>query len=169
MDIRIAKNEQDARAASRIITLSWQAGYRGVFSDAVLEGLPLDFWVDTLKAHHETGRFQTAILRAEGEDVGIGCFGLSRDYESPALGEVISFYFLPRAWGKGYAGALMDGLVDALRGMGCETVYVWTLSDNVRAQRFYERYGFQRTGRENPVAFQGEGKINVEYVMDLRG
>ena len=143
MEIRFGKNEADFGSASYLYAMGWKAGYKGIFSEALLSGIPLDFWVSAFRSFHESQRFQLAILSAQGEDLGAGAWGLSRDYDDPALGEVTSLYLLPKCWGKGYASALMDFMLDKLKEMGCRKAHVWVLTENRRAQRFYEKCGFQ--------------------------
>ena len=165
MEIRIAANESDSRAASAIYAMSWKCGYRGLFSDSLLDGIPLDFLVGAFNGNYETHRFAVAILRANGKDVVAGGYGLSRDYDDPACGEITSIYFLEEAWGKGYARLLMDFMIEKLKSAGCTKIHVWALRDNSRARRFYEKYGFTLSGNEKTVSFKGEEKMDVEYVL----
>ncbi len=55
---RIAQNEKDAVSASRIYALSWKAGYRGILSERLLAGLPLDFWVSDIGDYSSPRRFE---------------------------------------------------------------------------------------------------------------
>lgn len=165
MDIRIAKNEEDSKAASRIYAMGWKAGYKKIFSEELLTEIPFDFWVDRFNSNYDTHRFEIAIINAEGKDIGAGGYGFSRDYDDSETGEVTSIYFLETAWGKGYSKKLMDFMIGELKKIGCKKVNIWVLKDNIRAQRFYEKYGFKRTGNEREITFKGESKMNIEYLF----
>ena len=166
MFIRIAENESDSIAASRIYALSWKSGYKGILSDELLDGIPLDFWVRAFNSNYETHRFQIAVMNVDDEDIGAGGYGLSRDYDDPKIGEVTSIYFLESVWGKGYSKTLMDFMLDELRRKGCDIVHLWAVKDNIRAQRFYEKYGFIKTGKEKTITFKGESVIDIEYEIE---
>jgi len=166
MFIKIAENENDSIAASRIYALSWKSGYKGIFSDELLDDIPLDFWVKAFNSNYETHRFQISVMNVDDEDIGAGGYGLSRDYDDSKIGEVTSIYFREHAWGKGYSKMLMDFMLDELRRKGCDKVHLWTVKDNIRAQRFYEKYGFIKTSKEKTITFRGETVIDIEYEIE---
>lgn len=163
MDIRIAKNADDSKSASYIYATSWKSAYQGIFTEELLAGIPTDFWVASFDSIYDTQRFKIAIASVDGRDIGAGGFGLSRDYDEPDIGEITSIYFLPQAWSKGYSKELMDFMIANLNNIGCKKIHLWVLKDNSRAQRFYEKCGFIKTGKEKPVSFKGENKIDIEY------
>ena len=142
MKIRIARDAEDSRSASSIYARSWKAGYRGIFSEKLLEEIPIDFWVKAFDSNYTTHRFEVAILNDGEADVGAGGYGLSRDAKDAQVGEIASLYFLETAWGRGYAGKLMDFMVHALKSRGCKVIHLWVLQENARAQGFYAKYGF---------------------------
>jgi len=49
--------------------------------------------------------------------------------------------------GSGLAAALTDWAVDEARQQGAQELYLTVYTDNHRARRFYDRYGFQEVGR----------------------
>ena len=165
MDIRIAKNEGDSISASRIYAMGWKAGYRGMLSEGLLASIPLDRWVDAFNENYITKRFELAILSADGEDVGAGAYGRSRDYEEDGTGEITSIYFLEKAWGKGYSRELMDFIIRRLNEAGFHRIHVWVLKENLRARRFYEKCGFTPTGREKRSSCGPEEVTNIEYII----
>ena len=165
MDIRIAKNENDSITASYIYAMGWKSGYKGIFSEKLLSDISLDFWVDAFNSNYVTNRFEIAIMTVNDEDIGAGGYGFSRDYDNPHIGEITSIYFLEKAWSKGYSKQLLDFMIQNLKNMGCQKTHIWVLKDNIRAQRFYEKSGFKRSGKEKPITFKGEEKIEVEYVI----
>ena len=167
MGIRIATNIEDANSASSIYAEGWQAGYRGILSDELLDNIPLDFWVSAFTDNFLSHRFKIAILDDNSIDIGAGGYGMSRDYKEKDIGEITSIYFRPEVWGKGYAKYLFDFMVEALRDMGCKKIHLWTIKENLRAQCFYEKCGFERTGEEKVISFKGEEVIDIEYVREF--
>lgn len=61
--------------------------------------------------------------------------------------ELRQFYLL-RPWhGGGHAQTLMDWVIATARASGADELFLSVFVDNVRAQRFYARYGFEDVGR----------------------
>ena len=69
-------------------------------------------------------------------------------YETTARAiELRQLYLLKAHHGSGLAAALTDwGIAEAKR-QGNEELYLTVYTDNHRAKRFYERYGFEEVGR----------------------
>lgn len=63
----------------------------------------------------------------------------------PAL-ELRRLYVAPEAKGAGVAQALMDEAVAWSRDRGAAALYLSVWENNLRAQRFYRRYGFEGVG-----------------------
>jgi len=86
-----------------------------------------------------------AILTAEGELIGrVGCFAIDREEGQAELGIVIGE---KDYWGKGYGS---DAVITLLRHIfeteGLRRVYLFTFTQNVRAQRCFAKCGFKRMG-----------------------
>ena len=61
--------------------------------------------------------------------------------------ELRQFYVL-RPWqGAGLAPEMMEWVLAESRGRGAAAVYLSVFTENIRAQRFYNRYGFEPVGR----------------------
>ncbi len=168
MELRWVQSEADVQSASFLHAVGWREGFRGIFSEGLLSQISSNFFEDTFRRHLQTRRFHTAILSHGGKDLGAGSCGLSRDEDNPALGEIVSFYFLPETWGQGYAASLMGFLLARLREMGCVKAHLWVLTKNARARRFYEKYGFRINGNEKPVTLRDETQMNTGYEIELR-
>jgi diamine N-acetyltransferase len=61
--------------------------------------------------------------------------------------ELKQLYVLSDWKGAGVAKALMDWAIESARETGATTMVLSVFSENVRAQRFYARYGFKEIGR----------------------
>ena len=60
--------------------------------------------------------------------------------------ELSKIYVLPQAHGGDVARALLAAAVDIARDIGAAGMWLGTNQNNVRAQRFYEKSGFERVG-----------------------
>jgi ribosomal protein S18 acetylase RimI-like enzyme len=61
--------------------------------------------------------------------------------------ELHQLYVLSAWQGEGAAQHLMDWAIGAARARGARTMVLSVFVDNVRAQRFYARYGFREIGK----------------------
>lgn len=61
--------------------------------------------------------------------------------------ELRQLYVLKPWQGAGVAAVLLDWVIGEARRRGAEALYLSVFVDNLRAQRFYARYGFEAVGR----------------------
>lgn len=57
-------------------------------------------------------------------------------------------YVLPRREGRGYGGALLKAAIAQAKG----PVYLWILNNNLKALDYYQKRGFELSGREKPLS-----------------
>ena len=93
----------------------------------------------------DPGREVFAIFTAEGELIGrVGCFAIDREEGQAELGIVIGE---KDYWGKGYGSdAIITLLQHIFETEGLRRVYLFTFTQNVRAQRCFAKCGFKRMG-----------------------
>ncbi|MCK8478248.1 MULTISPECIES: GNAT family N-acetyltransferase [Microbacterium] len=139
----------DADEVARVHVRSWQAAYRGLIDQSVLDGLSI--------AERATGwrRLITdplpttlGLLVAERDDriVGWTSFGSGRDPDGLADAEVYGIYADPDAWSTGAGHALLDAAEQRMADAGHARAYLWVLDGNVRADTFYARHGWIEDG-----------------------
>lgn len=155
----------DADAIGEVHAAAWRVGY-----DHILGRDDLTRLVE----HRRTARWPailddpgfadtTLLVAMRPGIVGFIHFGPSRT-QPDDVGEIYSFNVHPNAWGSGAAAALMQQACDTLAGRGHTSIHLWTFQDAARARRFYEKSGFQPTGRtkrERPT--DGPPTTEVEY------
>lgn len=161
----------DARAIATVHVRSWQAAYRGLLPQDLLDALDPDQrlpgWQRTLAAAQWPRR---GVLLAAGDDVlGFASMGPSRDADSdPAMvGEVHAIYLDPDAWGRGIGRDLMAESVRVLAEAGYRQATLWVLDTNTRARRFYEAAGFAVDGASKDDSRNGVVLSEVRYRRPL--
>ena len=166
--IRIASGESDLKSASAIYAKSWKEAYRSILKAQTLDRITDDFWIGFFHKNYKSKRFNIALVDYEGRDIAAGGFGGSRDYDDADRGEVTSIYLLPEVWGSGFGTSLMDFMVRQLQSQGYKKIHLWVLSDNVRAIRFYDKFGFIPSGNRKEIVFDGETKTEEEFCLYFR-
>ena len=89
---------------------------------------------------------------------------VERDASRHAL-ELKQFYVLGPWHGSGVAATLMDWVLAEARERGAHDLYLSVFTQNNRARRFYERYGFEVIGQ---WAFMVGDHPDEDYLMRLR-
>lgn len=152
----------DAVGIARVHVLSWQAGYRGLMDQGILDALSVDDraarWDGILSEPHPL-TIDTLVAESEDEIVGWVSFGAGRDEGAEAEGEVYGIYSDPGSWSRGVGHALLTAAEGALRAAGHRTAFLWVLDGNERADSFYLRHGWD---------VDGEAKIDERPGMTLR-
>lgn len=138
----------DARGVAIVHVTSWQASYRGLMPDDVLDGLSVEQreggWREIIAATDTPGR--TIVADLDGEIVGWAAFGPGRDAEASEQGELWGLYAHPHAFSTGVGHALITAVETALLEDGFASAYLWVLDGNDRAANFYERHGWIADG-----------------------
>lgn len=172
MQIRPATPE-DAGAIAAVHVASWQATYRGVFDDDVLDGpdLPanrLRLWQRLLGPDRPPRSATVVAELPERGVVGFAFTTASRDDDADdAAAELNSIYALPGVWGTGAGRGLMVAALAGARDAGFRSATLWVLAANARARRFYERAGFAVDGTSKSEPYAGATITEVRYRRDL--
>lgn len=151
LDIRPA-GVNDAAELGRIHALAWRAAYRGIATDAFLDGFTPEkrgaFFArilpGTVNEHY--------LLYMAGVAVGMLAIGpVQEETEAThGCGEVHALYLLPEGIGRGIGAGALQFAVERLRALGFGDIVLTVLSENARARAFYERFGFAPDSAEEP-------------------
>lgn len=157
----------DLPAVDRIFRRSFSDTFAHLYRDEDLQAFLGKFtpeaWAD------EVGNPDYAFRVAEvaGEKVGyakLGPSSLPVQRAGPSI-ELRQLYIL-KAWhGSGIARALMDWALTEARRRGASEMLLTVFTDNHRARRFYERYGFEVVG---PYKFMVGEHADEDIIMRLR-
>lgn len=95
-----------------------------------------------------------------------GAAGYSRLLgESAERAELVRFYLERRAIGTGAAHTLMRNTLDFASQRGYSEIYLGVWEKNFRAQKFYEKWGFAKTGEK---VFMVGADPQVDWQYELR-
>jgi len=151
----------DAWDIAAVHVESWQAGYRGLLPDDVLDGLSIatreQWWHETLS----TAGARSTLLATDAHTLlGFAAIGPGRDGD-PVVGELYAMYLRSTAWGRGVGQTLHSAAMTRLRAFGFERASLWMLAGNERALRFYRREGWLADGRSKLVT--GPGGVELDH------
>jgi len=163
MEIRKVVQTDDFDAIGEIYAKSWKTAYKGIVSQSYLDKLQGSRWSSVL-AESQNDAF---IIVDSGKYIGTSSICAARDFEMTGWGEIISIYLLPEYFAKGYAEPLFNCAVNNLLEKGYKNIYLWVLEGNIRAQRFYEKQGFNKNGDKLPIEIAGEYLIELRYVRSF--
>ncbi|MBR5428180.1 MAG: GNAT family N-acetyltransferase, partial [Clostridia bacterium] len=181
-----AVTDDDVRGKALVHYRAWHEAYAGTVPDSYLDKLTLE------KCEEMAFRWRDNIIVAKDGDrvIGFAGFGDAREKDGVASdagngesgagnvdhslrtdalplpdGELFALYVLPEYWGRGVGLALTD---EAIRLLGTgRRVRLDVLADNPRAIRFYEKYGFRRSGKSRAVDL-GAPLTAIEMVLEAR-
>jgi len=93
--------------------------------------------------------FAIRIADANGAPVGYVKLGpVKIPVDEASTGMLIDQFYIDQAHqGAGVAHALMDWTLEEAKRRGANALYLTVFTENERARRFYERYGFEPVGR----------------------
>ncbi len=109
------------------------------------------FSVKRVQAEFDAASNTFLIARFEGEEQPVGYAKLITATQHPATRnpnaiEIERLYAAKAAIGHGVGAALMGACLEEAEALGSQAIWLGVWDENVRAIRFYERWGFETTG-----------------------
>lgn len=159
----------DAEAIETVRITTWKACFRGVVSDAFLDGLTVTpARIQRYRNALDGAQRSMLVVACSGpEIIGMGVAEQASDTQIGAdVGEVRALYVLPGWQGRSVGRALLDQLTAALRSRGNRAAVLWTLRDLPPTRRFYEANGWAFDGTEDTPDWHGPVHL-VRYARDL--
>lgn len=152
--------ESDLREVDALYVSAWKEGYKGLLPQDFLDSLTTKIVDRSPKSYFfDAGSF----VIIDGTQIAAHCHARpAAEEKMRGWGEIHTMYALPQFWGKGHAGELFDYAVNWLYERGFDDVYLYVLDGNKRAEKFYEKHGFQTNG--DTIQCEVGGKT----VMDRR-
>lgn len=163
----------DVEQIAEVHVASWQAGYRGLLPQPLLDGLHpsqrIPRWTTTVQQADWPRRGTLVVVDHDGDLVGLADLRPTYDErQDPALiGEIASFYVLPARWGQGIGRQLMDTAVAVLAEAGYRSASLWVLDGNVSAITFYVHLGWTPDGAVRDDVLWGAAIRDLRYRREL--
>ncbi|NUT00640.1 MAG: GNAT family N-acetyltransferase [Sphingomonas sp.] len=157
----------DAEAIDRIFRESFIDTFAHLYRPEDLEAFLIKFSLDAWRAELGDGRFTFRLAEADNQPIGFVKLGppeLPIQANGPWL-ELRQLYVLNEWRGAGAARELMDWALAEAKASGVEDLYLTVYTDNHRARRFYEKYGFVEVG---PYAFMVGEQADEDIIMKVR-
>jgi ribosomal protein S18 acetylase RimI-like enzyme len=147
-EIRVRRaDEGDAAAIAEVHVRAWQAAYRGVLPDVLLDGLSVAEREESWRAllGDADGRRLTLVAESPSGEVAGFCAA-----ETPGVGEgadgaaaeIGALYVDPPYWRQGIGSAMLSAALREIGARGLREAILWVLPENRAAIAFYERFGF---------------------------
>ncbi|MBT0566310.1 GNAT family N-acetyltransferase [Williamsia sp. CHRR-6] len=145
--LRVAEPGDEARVAVTHVR-SWRAGYRDLMSAEALGELNTQQFAARYTFHDQAP--VRTILAADESDSVAGFVSVCedrREESDQSRGELAALYVDPDHWGSGVGVALHHAGLRQLQHWGFRVAVLWVFAANIRARTFYERRGWELTGR----------------------
>lgn len=148
IQIRTAVPE-DVQAVSRIQIESWWSAFADILTTQTLEEHLKEDAIEQMYRHVLADeRFHGLLLTLDGQPHAMAFWSAARGEQTPGLAELICIHILKENWGKGYGSQLMERALAEMKAAGYREVLLWVFEQNLRARRFYEKFGFSLSGQQ---------------------
>ena len=133
--------------AAAIHAISWQASHRAFCAPDFVEKHTPERQLEYLQSKMKNG--SKVYMLVDEKPVGI----------VSVTGSLIEdLYVLPDMQNMGYGSKLLQYAI----GQCTDTPTLWILENNTRAEKFYRRMGFKKTGRKNSIT---DDLDEIEYIL----
>lgn len=131
--------ESDCKEVAELYVAAWREGYKGLLPQKYLDGLT----PDKINCVIDEGSF----VALDGERIAAHCHArAANEPEWRGWGEIHTMYTHPDYWRMGYGTAVFKRAEEWLYELGFDSVYLYVLEGNERAERFYKAQGFFPNG-----------------------
>jgi ribosomal protein S18 acetylase RimI-like enzyme len=143
-------NEADTGLLARTAVETFRTTFQGTCTDRDLEAfLESAYREENFREEIGRARSDYFLIESGGEAAGYAWVAETAPPEcvrGPAPVELVRFYIRAPWQGQAAARLLMEHCLSHARALGYRTMFLGVWEHNVRAQRFYARYGFRRVG-----------------------
>jgi RimJ/RimL family protein N-acetyltransferase len=154
----------DAAAIAGIHVRAWQAAYRGLIADEILDGQSVTertaTWQERLRAGDGAALPFTLVADRSGVVRGF-CNAARLDQDADAT--IGALYLEPGHLRGGMGSALLGAALNRLHAGRLDDVVVWALEENRSGRAFYERFGFTLDGGRE--IFEGSPEIRMRACL----
>ncbi|WP_157211030.1 GNAT family N-acetyltransferase [Verrucomicrobium spinosum] len=166
IEIRRA-NTSDATGIAEIQVAGWQAAYRGIVPDEVLDGLDVASRIPLWQRFSLDAKGDLYVADLEGGVAGFCHLIPSRDPGATGTAEIAAIYVNPLAWRTGIGRKLCTTALHSAVERSYLRVTLWVLSGNHLGRRFYEAIGFEHDGAVKHEVMNGTRMEEMRYQITL--
>ena len=168
--VRLATAD-DAAAIADAHIRGWQAAYRGLVPDRILDDFDVarrtTWWAARIAAQATADLGErTWVVHAGRAVAGFAASGPAGDEAAPppaGAGEVFAIYLAPEHLRRGLGRVLFEHAIGDLRARGFAPIVVWVFEANEGARRFYEKAGFAPDGARHVGRFEDVGIPEIRF------
>jgi diamine N-acetyltransferase len=166
IDYRIA-TAADAEALAEFGALTFTDTFGHLYQPADLEIFLQNHSPENWHKELKDPAFTVRVAETDGRLVGYVKLGPPHLPFEPRgeAAELRQLYVIEEMKGQGVAQALMEWVIDRARHRRADYLYLSVFTDNHRARRFYEKYGFEPEGT---YAFMVGSHADEDIVMRLK-
>ena len=151
--------EEDMPALRSLATRIWRESYAKMISrEQMVYMLEWMYSAETIRRELSEG-ISWEIVRLDGEDAGY----LSVTFGADGVAKLNKLYLLSELQGKGHGQAMLTHVFAEAAEREMREMRLQVNKRNVRAQRAYERHGFERV--EEAVFDIGGGYVMDDFIM----
>lgn len=158
----------DLPTVDRVFRTSFCDTFAHLYRPEDLEAFLAEFTPAAWQEEFDDPRYRFRVAEVDGEIVGflkLGPSALPIETDKRAI-ELRQIYILKERHGSGIAAALTDWAIDEARRQGFEEIYLTVYVENLRARRFYERYGFHQVGKYDfMVGNQADEDLILRHII----
>lgn len=158
--------EADVAAIDRVFRASFCETFAHLYSSRDLEAFLGKFTAEAWRSEIADERYTFRLAEVDGETIGFAKLGpLTLPVETSANAvELRQIYILKSFHGAGIGRVLMDWALGEAKRRGAGEIYLTVYTDNHRARRVYEGYGFEVIGL---YAFMVGEQADEDVIMRL--
>ncbi len=157
----------DAEALAELGTKTFTDTFGHLYQPADLELFLQNHSPDNWDKELNDPAFEVRIAERDGQLVGYVKLGPPHLPFEPRgeAAELRQLYVVEEVKGQGVADALIQWVIERARGLRADHLYLSVFTENHRARRFYEKYGFEPEGT---YAFMVGSHADEDVVMRLK-
>jgi len=159
---------EDAEVLSKLAAHTFYNTFKGTCTDEDMEGFLVDYF-NMEQVKKELSDFDDYYYFAEVDGKAVGYVRFKEDYTAfetmkqwKAL-ELKRLYVDEHFHGKGIAQALTDFVIDYAKENAYEVVWLGVWEYNFRAQKFYNKMGFEDTGQKHDFPIGNTPQTDLWY------
>lgn len=146
---------------------SWQRAYRGIVANRIIDEFTPEKRAEVFREAIQSRPEEYYLFKSNNQPAGIAL--LYKSHEDKAAvneGEIYAIYFHPDFWGTSITHMAFEFCIDRLKELGFTKINIWVLEENIRARKFYEKYGFAFDGARQMIEL-GRQLSELRYSKEI--